>query len=289
MPYQIVTDATADLTEELLTGLPRVRIIPMEIQVADEPYFYGREGGISVDTFYQKLRSGCYASTSQVNPAAYMDCFSSVLESGFDLLYLGFTAGMSGMYQNALLCAAELREDYPGRRIICLDTKCAAIGQGMLVREAARRQAEGMSLDDLCDWVEQHKMNACHWFTVDTFEHLRHGGRVSSAVAVVGTALQIKPLLRVSPEGTLEVIEKPRGPKHAMRALLSHMEGGWSPEISTTVIVGHGDCMDRAQDLCREIQTRYPEAQIFIAPIGPVIGSHTGPGMLAVTFWGNGR
>lgn len=228
MPYQIVTDATADLTEELLTGLPRVRIIPMEIQVADEPYFYGREGGISVDTFYQKLRSGCYASTSQVNPAAYMDCFSSVLESGFDLLYLGFTAGMSGMYQNALLCAAELREDYPGRRIICLDTKCAAIGQGMLVREAARRQAEGMSLDDLCDWVEQHKMNACHWFTVDTFEHLRHGGRVSSAVAVVGTALQIKPLLRVSPEGTLEVIEKPPGAKtcHAERCSHTWREDG---------------------------------------------------------------
>ena len=175
----------------------------MEIQVADEPYFFGREGGISVDTFYQKLRSGCYASTSQVNPPAYMDCFSSVLESGCDLLYLGFISGMSGMYQNALLCAAELREDCPGRRIICLGTKCAAIGQGMLVREAARHQAEGMSLDDLCDWVEQHKMNACHWFTVDTFEHFCHGGCVSSAVAVVGTALHIRPLLRVLPEARL--------------------------------------------------------------------------------------
>ncbi|MBQ9348070.1 MAG: DegV family protein, partial [Oscillibacter sp.] len=191
--------------------------------------------------------------------------------------------------QNALLCAEELREDYPDRRVVCADTFCASAGMGFLVREALLRQQGGMELDALSAWLGEHCRNVAHWFTVDTFEHLRHGGRVSAASAAIGTMLQIKPLLTVDREGKLKVAGKPRGRVAAIKTLVSRMETEWMPEAGRLVGIAHGDCPDGAEQLKNAVLSRFPEADIRITEIGPVIGSHTGPGMLALLYWGSGR
>ena len=174
--------------------------------------------------------------------------------------------------------------------MVCVDTRCASLGEGFLVREALKKQAEGLSLEELVQWIEDHQPQVCQWFTVDTFEHLKHGGRVSSAAAVLGTALQIKPLLHVSLTGELEVVDRTiRGTKRAISALLARMEKGWQPEQCSRIIIGHGGCPDTADCFVKELQARFPQAELITAPIGPVIGSHTGPGLLAVVFWGKER
>lgn len=196
---------------------------------------------------------------------------------------------MSGTFQSAQVCAEELREEYPDRQIVCLDTRCASAGEGFLVCEAAQRQAGGYTIEELSEWVIQHRLEVCHWFTVDVFDHLRRGGRVSAGTAVLGTALQIKPLLHVNQNGELAVVEKPRGRKQAIKAQLAKMEQGWLPEMGRTVVVGHGACPDGAQALQEAVQERFPEAKVLTADIGPIIGAHTGPGMLALIYWGNTR
>ena len=289
MSYRIFTDATADLTADLLAGLPEVEVIPREITLGDRGHTYGPGGDLTVEKFYAAQRAGEFAFTSQINPTVYFQHFEPCLAAGEDVLYLCFSSGLSGTFQTACLCAEDLRERYPARKILCLDTLCASVGEGFLVREAARKQAEGLSLEELAAWVEGCRLRVCHWFTVDTFDHLRHGGRVSGAAAAMGTLLQIKPLLHVSAAGALEVAEKPRGARHAMAAQLSRMERGWTPKESPLVIAGHGDCPDRARALEDLVRTQFPRADIHTAPIGPVIGAHTGPGMLALIFWGTER
>ena len=256
--YQIITDATADMVPEMLVGLPEVQVIPMGVTLGEKAYTYGPGGDITVEEFYAAQRDGKFATTSQINPTVYLEHFEACLQKGEDVLYLCLTSGVSGTFQTASLCAAELQEKYPEGKVICIDSLCASVGEGFLVREAARKQKEGLTLDELVQWVNDHRQKVCHWFTVDTFEHLKHGGRVSGAAAMMGTLLQIKPMLHVSMEGKL-------------------------------IVVGHGDCIDRAQELAEQVKTLYPDTEIYIAPIGPIIGSHTGPGMLALIFWGTER
>ena len=287
MTYQIITDATADLNDELLTGLPEVKIIPMHVQVNGKEYLFGPGGNITNEEFYTYLRAGQFATTSQINPETYREHFEKILKQGKDELYLCFSSGMSRTIQSAQMAIAELREEYPDRTILCLDTLCAAVGEGLFVMEAARKQAQGMDIHKLYSWLESHRMNLCHWVTVDTFEHLKHGGRVSATSAAMGTLLGIKPLIHVDENGKLVAMGKPRGKKKALEALLSNMEKGWMPEISRQVIIGHGDSLDVAIALRDMVAERFPEAEIYIAPIGPIIGAHAGPGVMTVFFWGN--
>ena len=289
MAYRIFTDATADLNDELLRGLPDITVIPMEVMVGTEMYSYGLNEGITATEFYQKLRNGQYARTSQINPSIYNDYFSEALEEGLDVLYLSFSSAMSSTYTSAELSRIELEEEYPERKIICVDTLCAAVGEGFLVCEALKKQQEGMSIAELTKWIEKHRLNVCHWFTVDTFEHLKHGGRVSAATAAIGTTLNIKPLLHVTNEGTLQAKEKPRGRKQALMVQLKKLEEGWMPELGKKIIIGHGDSLDRATELKKLILEKHPEAEIQIADIGAVIGAHTGSEVIALIYWGNNR
>ena len=289
MSYQIVTDATADMCPEMLAGLPEIHILPMDIMLGSTPYVYGPEGNITTDEFYAAQHKGEFASTSQINPASYQEHFEQILAKGKDILYLCFSSGLSGSFQNAQMCAKDLKESYPDRKIICIDTLCASVGEGFLVREAARMQANGMELEALARWVSDQRLKICHWFTVDTFDHLKHGGRVSAAAAAMGTLLQIKPMLHVDTNGRLEVKEKPRGRKRAMDAQMERMKKGWLPSEGPLIVIGHGDAPDRACELRDTVLKEFPDAEVYIAPIGPVIGSHTGPGMLALIFWGTER
>ena len=289
MTYQIITDATADLNEELLACLPEVRIIPMHVEVGGKEYLFGPGGNIDCGEFYGCLRNGQFASTSQINLEVYREHFEAILKEGKDVLYLCFSSGLSGTIQSAKIAISELQEEYPDRTILCFDTLCAAVGEGLLVMEAARKQMEGMDIHALYRWLEEHRLNLCHWVTVDTFDHLKHGGRVSATSAAMGTILGIKPLIHMDEKGKLEAVGKPRGKKKALEALLASMEKGWQPEISRQVIVGHGDSLETAQELRNMVAARFPEAEIFVAPIGPVIGAHAGPGVMTVFFWGNNR
>lgn len=287
--YQIFTDATADLTEEFMAGLPKVVVIPMQVEICGREYTYGPGGDITPEDFYAMQREGNFASTSQINPTVYFQYFEPCLQEGKDILYLCFSSGMSGTIQSAKLCIEELRQEYPERKVFCVDTLCASVGEGFLVHEAAGKQAEGYDLVELSEWVIEHRLQVCHWFTVDIFDHLRHGGRVSAASATVGTVLNIKPLLHVNEWGKLAVMEKPRGRRRAISAKLARMEQGWMRSLGNLVIVGHGDCPDGAELLKQEIEERFPEADIRVMDIEPIIGAHTGPGMLAVIYWGKNR
>ena len=288
-PYQIFTDATADCSPQWYKSLPPVGIVPMRVEIGGQEYLYGPDGTISVQRFYDLQKAGNYASTSQITPTQYFQSFEPALKAGNDVLYLCFSSGMSGTFQSAQVCVEELREEYPDCNIVCLDTLCASVGEGFLVCKAARRQAEGYTLEELSRWVTLHRLEVCHWFTVDVFDHLRRGGRVPAGTAVFGTALQIKPLLHVNQDGELAVVEKPRGRKQAIKAQLAKMEQSWLPEMGKTVVVGHGACPDGARVLQDAVQDRFPEATVLTADIGPIIGAHTGPGMLALTYWGNAR
>lgn len=261
----------------------------MQVEIGGCGYTYGPEGNMTVELFYHLQRKGNFAATSQINPSVYFQHFEPFLQDGSDIIYLCFSSGMSGTFQSAQLAVEELRQKYPERTILCLDTLCASVGEGFLVREAVRKQSEGLMIAELADWIKSHRLRVCHWFTVDTFEHLRHGGRVSSAAALMGTALQIKPLLHVDEQGCLQVKGKLRGPKKAMEAQLSRMEQGWSPETGRLVVIGHGSAPDAAAQLQEKVQARFPAAEIYTADIGPIIGAHTGPGMLALIYWGNNR
>lgn len=289
MAYRIFTEATADLNGELLSGLPKVEVIPMEIMIDGKPFIYGLNEGITPKQFYSELRMGKFANTSQINPAIYRDYFSKALDEGEDVLYLSFSSEMSSTFTSAELCRIDLEEEYPDRKIVCVDTTCAAVGEGFLVCEAAKRQAQGMDIDELATWIETNKCYVCHWFTVDTFVHLKHGGRVSAATAAIGTTLNIKPLLHVTEEGSLQVKEKPRGRKAALRTQLKKLEEGWKPDIGKRVIVGHGDSYERANELKQMIEEKHPDAEVQIVDIGVVIGAHTGPDVLALIYWGNNR
>ena len=289
MGYQIFTDVTADLCPEMLEGLPPVAFIPMEVELGEKSYTYGPGGNLTVEQFYAAQRAGLFATTSQINPAVYRDAFEPCLRRGDDLLYLCFSSGLSGTIQGAKLCLDELQEAYPHRKLLCIDTLCASVGEGLLVREAAKKQAEGASLDELAQWVLDRRLHVCHWFTVDEFEHLRHGGRVSGLAAAAGTLLQIKPLLCVDNEGKLQVIEKPRGRRRATESQLARAEKSRRPDLGRTMVIGHGGCIEDGRLLQEAVRARFPDAETFLADIGPIIGAHTGPGMLAVVFWGDER
>ena len=289
MAYRIFTDATADLTPQMLQGLPRVEIIPMQVHINDQQYTCGPYGDLPVPVFYNLQRQKHFASTAQINPQTYCNCFAKALDQGLDVLYLGFSSGMSGCMQSANMAAEDLKGAYPERKILCIDTLCASVGEGFLVLEAAARQGEGMEIEALAQWLLDQRLHVCHWFPVDTFDHPKHGGRVSAATAAVGTMLGIKPMHDVDDDGKLAVVEKPRGVKKAMAAQLSRMEAGWWPDWGQRVIIGHGDDPDKAALLKDELTRKFPTAQVQVAHIGPVIGAHTGPGMLAVIYWGHNR
>ncbi len=287
--YQIFTDATADISESYMPGVPQVEVIPMDIKVGEQSYIYGSNGNITPEKFYGFLRDGEFATTSQINPAVYMEHFEPVLKEGKDILYLCFSSGMSGTYQAAYIAIQDLKVNYPKRKIVCIDTLCAAIGEGFLVRAALEKQNEGMKMAELVRWLLENRLKVCHWFTVDTFKHLLHGGRVSVSSAVLGSTLQIKPLLHVDEVGKLAVREKPRGRKKAIHAQMKRMEEGWRPDISKFVLIGHGDDPEGAKMLEEQVKERFPEADTYMAEIGPVIGAHTGPGILALIYWGDNR
>ena len=287
MSYQIITDSCCDFTEAQYQQY-RVSCAPLTVTYNGESHTNFSDEA-AVKAFYDQLRGGVMASTAAANPDDWARVMQPILEGGEDVLALCFSSGLSTTYQSAVIAAKELREEYPGRTIHVVDTLCAALGQGLLVWYACRKREEGMSIDGLKAWVEENKLNICHWVTVDDLSHLKRGGRISAATAMVGTMLNIKPIIHVNDEGKLINVGKIRGRKGAIEHIASKVGELGEGYDNETCFVVHGDCEADANVLAGIIKEKYGVKNVHIGYLGPVIGAHTGPGVLAVFFLGKHR
>ncbi len=286
MSYQIVTDSCCDFPGELYEQL-RLRVVPLSVDFRGQ--VYDDKNDDSLKEMYDGLRAGEAAKTAAVHPERWAGAMEGPLADGEDVLVLAFSSGLSTTCQSAQIAAAELRERYPERSIYVVDTLCASMGQGLLVWYACRKRDEGLSLEELRDWVEANKLHLCHWFTVDDLMYLKRGGRISAATAVVGTMLQIKPVLHVDDEGHLVNVAKARGRRASIEALAKKAAELGSHYDNSTMFISHGDCLDDAQYLAGILKERYGVKEVRISYVGAVIGSHSGPGTLALFFLGDHR
>lgn len=285
MSYQIITDSACDLPQQMLREL-NVVTVPLVVNFRGEAC-NDSVADAQVKELYDAMRSGEVATTSAVNPDGWASVIEPALASGKDALVLAFSSGLSTTYQSAVIAAGELKETYPGRKVVVVDTCAAALGQGLLVWYACKKRDEGMGLDELAAWVEANKNHVAHWFTVDDLVYLKRGGRVSAATAVLGAMLNIKPVLHVDNEGHLVSMVKARGRKAAINTLaskLGELGGSWD---NSTVFICHADCIGDAQKLAAMVKEQYGVKEAFIGNLGAVIGSHAGPGTLALFFMGN--
>ncbi len=287
--YAVITDSTADLSPELVRELD-VEIIPLQFVIDDHTYLNypdGRE--LSEKAFYQMLRQQKTATTVQVNASRFVEFFEPILQQGRDILYIAFSSGLSGTYHSSLMAREELQEKYPERRIYICDSLAASMGEGLLVYHAVMEKRKGKDISEVYQWVEDHKKNLCHWFTVDDLYHLKRGGRVSSATALVGTMLGIKPVLHVDDEGHLVNVDKVRGRRQSLQAMAEKMRQTCTHPENQMVFISHGDCLEDAQALADMVRERMQVKDIVIHYIGPVIGAHSGPGTVALFFLGTKR
>ena len=287
--YRIITDSCCDLTQELADEL-RLIVAPLYVNYKGGSYPNLLDGsGLNVKEFYNGLRAGENATTNAVNPSQWKEITEPVLRNGQDALILAFSSGLSTTYNSACIAAQELMEEYPDRKVCVVDTLCASQGQGMMCWYVVKKQREGATLEEARDYAEEIKPNMAHWFTVNDLFHLKRGGRVSAATAVVGTMLQIKPVLHVDDEGHLISVSKARGRKGALEAIAAKVgEDAIEPEKQTMFIV-HGDCLEEAQFVESILKEKYHVPEVHINYVGPVIGSHAGPGVVAVFYFGKKR
>ena len=284
MSFQIITDSCCDLNQEQYHSW-NVKCVPLTVTYNGESYRNFSEDA-AVKAFYDQLRAGITATTSAANPDDWANEMKASLEAGMDVLALCFSSGLSTTYQSAVIAAKELQEYYPERKILVCDTLCAALGQGLLVHYACRLRDEGKTIEEVTAWVEENKLNICHWVTVDDLNHLKRGGRISATTAIVGGMLNIKPIIYVDNDGHLINTAKVRGRKAAMEYLTKKLR-----ETATdldTVFIAHGDCPQDAAAL--EMLVKEAGAKnVLTGYVGPVIGAHTGPGVLVVFFLGKNR
>lgn len=286
--YVIFTESTGDLTPALIEAAD-LRVLPMAFTLDGKDYRNypdGRE--MSSHDYYEKLRAGSLCTTSQVTMLEFQQAFTPVLEAGQDILYLAFSSGLSGTYQSGCIAAEELKEKFPGRRIVCVDSLQASMGEGLFCYLVGKKRCQGADLDTAADYARQIAPQVCAWFTVDDLMFLKRGGRVSGAAAVAGTLLGIKPVLHVDEEGHLIPKEKVRGRRASLDALVKHFEATALDKTGGTVFISHGDCADDARYVIDKLRALGVK-EIEMGDIGPVIGAHSGPGTVALFWLGSAR
>lgn len=286
MSYRIITDSCCDLPENLCREL-ELTVVPLSITYKGQSVDRFTED--AVRDIYKALRDGEVITTSAVNPATWECYMEQVLAQGEDVLVMAFSSGLSTTYQSAVIAAQELSEKYPDRKILVVDTLAASLGQGMYVYYACRKRQQGMGIGEVYQWCLDHRQNMVHWFTVNDLMFLKRGGRVSAATALVGTMLQIKPVLHVDEEGHLVNVAKARGRKASLDALVKKLqETGFAGE-NETVFLSHGDCLEDAQYVANAVKEKCGVKNVVMNYVGPVIGSHSGPGTVAFFFLGTHR
>ncbi len=289
MSYRITTDSTCDLPPEFYRERG-IAYIGLSFQLDGKEYKEGSETGITSKEFYDQLRAGKESSTMQVNTFEFTSFIEPFLAAGEDVLHIAFSSGLSGTYDSCRRGVEELKEKYPDRTVIVVDSLCASMGEGLLVYYADENRKKGMSLEDNAAWLEENKLHLCHWFTVDDLMFLHRGGRVNKASAVFGSLLGIKPVLHVDDEGHLILVSKARGRVGSIDALVQRLKESANPDIRDQMVyISHGDCLNDAQLLADKLRKAVGIKNIVISDIGAVIGSHSGPGTLALFFMGKQR
>lgn len=287
--YVILTDSSCDLPAKTAEELGIV-VLPLTLTLDGKEYanyLDGREIGFS--QFYDRVRQGEAATTSAANVEAYRGVMEPLLREGKDILLLVFSSGLSSTYQASLLAVEELSEQYPDRKMAAVDTRCASMGQGLLVYLAAKKRLAGASLEEVRAWTEEERFHLCHWFTVDDLMYLKRGGRLNAATALVGTALGIKPVLHIDDEGHLINVGKARGRRGALTALVDQMARLAVDPDKNPVFISHGDCPEDAKTVEKLVRQRFGTKEVVTSYVGPVIGAHTGPGVVALFFLGKER
>ena len=281
--FKIVTDSGCDFTDEMYRDYD-VACAPLSVM-----YKGVLHGNLTTEAqlkdLYDGIRAGELPTTSAANPDDWANVMRPALEAGQDVLTICFSGSMSTTYQSAVIAAGDLMEEFPDRKVIVVDSLAAALGQGLLVCHACAHRDAGESLEEVAAWVEANKLHICHWVTVDDLFHLKRGGRVSASTALVGTMLNIKPIIVVDDNGKLQTVSKARGRKSAMDTLVKKAAEA-KPD---TVFIAHGDCLADAEALAAALRDKHGVENIHIGYIGSAIGAHTGPGVLAVFFLGEKR
>ena len=288
--FVILTDSCCDMTAEMAREL-ELEVLPLSLTMGDQVYHNyldGREIGFR--DFYAKLRSGAPAPPPPaISVGVFDEAMRKILDSGRDVLYLAFSSALSTTYQSAVIAADDLREAYPDRKIYVVDSLSASLGQGLLVYLCVQEKRKGRTVDEVHAFAEETKGKVCHWFTVDDLNHLKRGGRINAATALFGTMLSIKPVLHVDDTGHLVPVSKARGRKASLLALVDHMEKTADHPEGQTVFISHGDCIEDAQYVADLIKDRFGYESFLINHVGPTIGAHTGPGVVALFYMGDYR
>ena len=285
MSFSIVTDTSANLPTPWLRQ-HRVGIIPFTYTFDGKPANCLDTEAFDGAAFYGSMRNGGLVSTSQINPQAYIDCFAPLLDAGEDILFIGMSSGISGSYQSAELAARQLRESYPDRKIYTVDTLGASLGEGIWVMKAVEWRDEGVTLDEIADRLLKQRQNMFQIFVVDDLMFLKRTGRVSGAAALVGTILQIKPLLKGNERGEIVTCGKAHGRRKAIEALAKHYDELVEHAEAQTVGIAHADCAQDAEHLAALLRRNHPPKDILTVMYEPVTGSHVGPDTLALFFLG---
>lgn len=284
--FVIVSDSTVDLPKEYLQA-KQVPIISLSYIM--DGVTYEEMDGLSHKEFFEKLRTGSLPTTSQINPEQAREALEPLAKEGKDILYIGFSSGLSGSYNSVRMAAEDLKEEYPDINIITIDSLCACMGEGLLLYKALELKERGMSMKEIVEWVEANKLHICHNVTVDDLNHLHRGGRISRTTAVVGSMIKIKPIIHMSDEGKLVVIGKERGRKKSLISIVDRMEKQMQGYDNDIVMITHGDCIEDAEFVKKQVEERFGIHNVMINGIGSVIGSHTGAGVVAVFFMGDKR
>lgn len=284
--YVITVNSTVDAPKEWLEER-HVPVIPLKYTIDGKTYTDME--GLSAKEFFAKLREGKMSSTSQVNPEEAAALLEPYVKEGKDVLHLGFSSGLSGTLNSMKLAGQMLEEKYPDAKIVVIDTLCACLGEALLLHKALQKKAEGMNIDEVAEWVENNKLHICHNVTVDDLNHLHRGGRISKTTAILGTLVQIKPIIHMDNNGMLQVIGKERGRKKSLNKIVDmsvEQSEGWDNDI---IMITHGDCIEDAEYVAKLVREKMGVDNILINNIGTVIGSHTGPGVVAVFCMGSKR
>lgn len=286
--FVITADSNCDLLPEYIKE-KKIGIIPHYYDL--EGVTYGDEMNLTPKEFYDKMRAGFMPTTMASNPAVIRETFQKYVDQGLDILHISFSSALSGGHSNVVTGAREICEENPGAKIVVLDSMNVSMGEGMVVMKAAQLKKAGMTLDEIADWIENNKLNFCVQFTVDDLFHLQRGGRVSKMTAIVGSIINIKPLLIVNKEGALVSSGTARGRKKSLTTIVDNMEkqiGKYKNE-NTVICVVHGDSLEDAEFVVKLIKERLNTDNIIVNTVSPSIGAHSGPGAIGICFMGESR
>lgn len=281
--FEIFTDSSCDLPKEIIEQLD-LHVMQLEVIIDDKPPVLNNQ--VDIKNFYDQLRAGANAKTAAVTPGYFEEHMRACLENGNDIIYIGFSSGLSVTYNNGVMIMKELQEEFPERKLCYIDTLCASVGQGLLVYYAALLRESGVEIEEVRDKIEAYKDKIHHQVTVNDLFFLKRGGRIDAATAIAGTVLKFKPIIIVDKEGRLINVGKVRGRKASINELFTRMKENECVEELSYVFISHSDCLEDAEALAQMINDELHPTKIIIGDIGPVIGAHTGPGAIALCYLG---